>query len=247
MTDEEFSQFRHESIHALNRLNEANEREFQIGSWPRYDYDLDRGTLTFSQDGIAKVVASILVVGTTSQSTGTWLWSWANGHLPEAVSESLKKVRDFGTFQKIAELVEPYVPDEEYLGWALTAIAARIMDAKGAYRCPGDNGYVYLIFRDVGFVDLPRHGNGKKPITCQTHGIAYETYVCEHLFRNPEQQWFSQEQDLENPWPDAWCGLCNSYFQQQGEWNEQNEKDLKIKLLCHHCYQAFHSKSPQQW
>lgn len=245
MTAEEFSQFRHESIHALTRLNEANEKGFRIGSWSRYDYDLDRGTLTFSQDGIAKVVASILVAGTTSQSAGTWLWSWANGYLPESVSEPVKKVRDFGISEVITELAEPYVQDDEDLGWALTAIAAKIMDAKGAYRCPGNNGYVYVIFTDIAFADLPIHGKGKKPINCNTHGTAFETYVCEHLIANPEQQWFSQEPDLENPWPDAWCGVCDSFFQEQGKWNEQNEKNLKIKLLCHYCYQEFRGKSPR--
>jgi hypothetical protein len=243
MTAEEFLQFRHESIHALTRLNNAVEKEFRIESWPRYDYDLDRGTLTFSQDGIAKVVASILVAGTTSESAGTWLWSWANGYLPESVSEPVKKVRDFGISEKIAELEEPHVQDDEHLGWALTAITAKIMDAKGAYRCPGNDGYVYLIFTDIAFADLPTDGKGKKPINCNTHGSAHETYVCEHLIANPRQQWFSQEPDLENPWPDAWCAICDSFFQEQGEWNKQNEKNLKIKLLCHLCYEVFRAKS----
>lgn len=243
MTAEEFSQFRHESIHSLKRLNEANDKEFRIDSWPRYDYDLDRGTLIFSRDGIAKVVASILVAGTTSESAGTWLWSWGNAYLPESVSEPVKKVRDFGISEGIAELAEPYVPDDEYLGWALTAISAKIMDAKGAYRCPGNNGYVYVIFTDIVFADLPTDGKRKKPLSCNTHGSAYEAYVCEHLIANPEQQWFSQEPDLESPWPDAWCGICDSFFQEQGEWNEKNEKNLKIKLLCHFCYQALRAKS----
>jgi hypothetical protein len=131
--------------------------------WPRYDYDLDRGTLTFSQDGVAKVVASILVVGTTSQSAGTWLWSWASGNLPESVSEPVKNVRNFGVAEKIKELAEPYVPDDEYLGWALTAVAAKIMDAMGAYRCPGKDGYIYVIFTDIAFADLPTHNKRKKP------------------------------------------------------------------------------------
>jgi hypothetical protein len=246
MTAEEFLRFRHESIHALKRRNEANEKEFRIGSWSRYDYDFDRGTLTFSQDGITKVVASILVAGSTSQSAGTWLWSWANGSLPENVSEPLEKVRNFGISEKIAELAEPYVPDDESLGWQLTAVAVKIMGAKGAYRCPRDNGHIYVIFRDIGFAESPTHGKSSKPIHCNTHGTAYETYVCEHLIGNPGQPWFSQEPDLENPWPDAWCGVCDSFLQEHGRWNGQNEKNIKIRLLCHYCYQALRAKYPRQ-
>ncbi|MGB9199034.1 MAG: DUF6882 domain-containing protein [Terriglobales bacterium] len=243
MTTEEFSQFRHEAIHALKRLNEANEKEFRIGSWSRYDYDLDRGTLTFSQEGLAKVVASILVVGTTSQSAGNWLWSWANGNLPDTISEPVKNVRDFGTAENVAELVEPYLPDDEYVGWAMTAIAAKILDAKGAYRCPGTNGYIYMLLTDIAFADLPSVSAKKNRISCGTHGIANETYVCEHLIRNPNQQWFSGKPNQENPWPDAWCGVCDAFFQTQGEWNEKNEKNLRIKILCHFCYEAFRARS----
>jgi hypothetical protein len=249
MTAEEFSQFRHESIHSLKRLNEANEREFRISSWPRYDYDFDSGTLSFSQDGITKVLASILVVGTTSQTAGNWLWSWANAHLPDNVSESVKKVRDFGASESIAELAEPYLADDEYLGWAMTAVAAKIMEAKGAYRCPANNGYIYMIFRDIAFADLPKpdkESGKKREIKCNRHGTAYATYVCEHLVEDPGQTWFSEEPDAENPWPDSWCAVCDAYFQEHGEWIEENEKNLKIQLLCHRCYEMFRAKSHPQ-
>jgi hypothetical protein len=73
MTAEQFLEFRHEAVHALMGLNDLCEREFKISSWPRWDYDFDAGTLTFSKDGVARVVASIQVVGTTSESSGTWL------------------------------------------------------------------------------------------------------------------------------------------------------------------------------
>ncbi len=59
MTEEQFTKFRHEAVHVLMRLNESCESEFHISSWPHWDYDLERGTLTLSQDGVPKVVASI--------------------------------------------------------------------------------------------------------------------------------------------------------------------------------------------
>jgi hypothetical protein len=155
MTAEEFSRFRRDAVHALTCLNDFCGQRFRISSWQRYDYDLDRGTLTFSQDGIPRVIASILVAGTTSTSAGTWLWSWANGYIPESVSEPMKKVRDFGIAENISELAEGYVPDDESVGWDLTAVAAQIMEAKGAYRCPGKNGFTYLIITDIAFAELP--------------------------------------------------------------------------------------------
>lgn len=246
MNPDEFSRFRHESAHELTRLTEACTKLFGISSWPRWDYDLARGTLTFSKDNVARVIASVLVVGTTSDSTGTWLWSWANGYLPDHISEPVQKVREFGLAENLQDLTEPYATDDEQFCWDMTAIAARLMDAKGAYRCPGDNGYIYMIYTDISFAEQPKQVPSKERLECETHGTAYATYVCEHLASQPKQEWFSEEPDGGDPWPDAWCKACDLVFQAQGEWNEANEKKGRVKVLCHRCYEAFRSDAQAQ-
>ena len=56
--------------------------EFQLGSWPRYDYDQEAGTLSFSANGKVEVLADIHIVGSTSSIAapgsghGTTLRSW---------------------------------------------------------------------------------------------------------------------------------------------------------------------------
>ena len=153
MDSTQFSKFQHEAVHELMSLNEACEKEFHIGSWSRWDYDLERQTLTFSQEGLPRVEASIQVVGTTSISGGTWLWGWANDSLPPNVISAIEKVRAFGDAEDLTELTKADLPDDEYLGWEMTAIAAKLLGAKGAYRCPDDNGFVYVIYRSIGFAD----------------------------------------------------------------------------------------------
>ena len=76
----------------------------------------------------------------------------------------------------------------------------------------------------------------RRPVRCAGHGEAWETYVCEHLVKKAKQPWFSAYPDEENPWPDAWCGKCDAAFQREGEWNERNEGEMRIKLLCSGCY-----------
>src|SRR5579859_7824220 len=243
MSPEEFSTFRHDAAHALMRLNESCERDFQISSWPRWDYDFELGTLTFSKDGIPQVAASIQVVGTTSEAGGTWLWSWANQSLPSQVADIMLKVRAFGRREKVAELTNPEAKDDEYLGWAMTAIAAKILGSKGAYRCPGENGFIYLVYTDLSFAQQIRAMRETKQIECSTHSTGYSTYVCQHLVSNPAQQWFSDDVNEKNKWPDAWCAGCDALLQEQGEWNSKNESNLKIQMLCHHCYQLLRSRS----
>ena len=60
-----FQFFRHSAVDALMRLNERCEKEFQVSSCPRLDYDLERETLTFPENGVPKVLASIQIVDTT--------------------------------------------------------------------------------------------------------------------------------------------------------------------------------------
>ena len=241
MNAEHFATFKHEAIHELRDLNERCDRDLQIFAWPRWDYDLDRGTLTFSRDGVPGIRASIQVIGSTSKTGGTWLWAWANTSLPENVTQGAAGVRAFGQTENLPSLTEASLPDDEYLGWEMTAVAAKVLAAKGAYRCPGDNGFLYMVYTTIGFVSgEPEPGTGE--VKCETHGVGFSTYVCEHLVSDPAQEWFSSEPSDTNKWPDAWCVACDVFFQEQGEWNDKNEGKMKIKLLCHHCYERLRSR-----
>lgn len=243
MDPEQFSVYRHEAVHQLMRLNAECEKTFRISSWPRWDYDFEAGTLTFSENDTPKVIASIQVVGTTSKSGGTWMWAWANESLPANVTEAVGKVRAFGKAENLAELTHECLPDDEHLGWGMSAVAAKILRSKGAYRCPGDNGFVYVVYSSLRFADEQvAPTNEAKQVDCVTHGSGFATYVCEHLAANPAQEWFSRERDDTHQWPDAWCAICDAFFQQEGEWNEKNEAKLKIKLLCHYCYEKKRSE-----
>lgn len=244
MNPQQFSDYLHDATHRLMDLNKECEEKFRISSWPRWDYDFDRGTLTFSRDGEPKVVALIQVVGTTSVSGGTWLWAWANQSLPTRVIEGSERVRQFGEHEHLTEITQKSWPDNDYLGWAMTAVAAKVLGAKGAYRCPGANGFIYLVYSSLSFAsETPQIGRESERIRCDTHGPGFNTYVCEHLVANPAQEWFSSDPTEDNKWPDAWCAACDVFFQQEGEGNERNEGKMKIELLCHRCYEQFRSRS----
>ena len=241
MTTEEFETFRHGAVHELMQLVESCKHEFKISTYPRWDYDFDSGTLTFSQDGVAKVVASIEVVGTISDAANTWLWSWANASLPPLVTSSMKKVKSFGETEGIPLLTNATAENDEYLGWAMTGVTAKILGARGAYRCLGKNGFIYLIYKDISFADLP-HKKQDQRISCTHHENGYATYICEHLLANPEQMWFSDDPSETNRWPDAWCTACDTVFMEEKQWDGKNESKQKITVICHHCYEDMRAR-----
>ena len=79
--------------------------------------------------------------------------------------------------------------------------------------------------------------DASEQISCDVHGEAFTTYVCGHLAEDSVQRWHCGFPSEDNPWPDAWCDRCNEIFLREGEWNEKNEREVKLKLLCHHCYE----------
>ena len=61
--------------------------------------------------------------------------------------------------------------------------------------------------------------------------------MCRHVADGVAYGFHAKAPTRTNPWPDAWCDLCEEAFQRGGgEWNEQNEQAVDIKVLCTHCY-----------
>src|SRR2546427_5187587 len=89
----------------LSRCQQSLEEEFRIGDWPRYDWSQDTGQLIFSNDGIAKVIASIEFVGSISTKTDTWLWAWENDSFDQERTRLVARVRTYGETHGIDQLV----------------------------------------------------------------------------------------------------------------------------------------------
>ena len=72
--------------------------------------------------------------------------------MPASQTARLDQVRVFGATESLPILTTPSWPDDEYHGWEMTAIAAKIVGAKGGYRAPrASGGYSYYIFTDIRF------------------------------------------------------------------------------------------------
>jgi len=149
------------AVDYLRRQQDRLKSEFELGSWPRYDYDQDAGTLTFSSDGMVGMVgvlADIHIVGSTSKSGGTWLWAWDNPSILENVKHCLGDVRAYGESHGLEKLTTAKWPGDERDGWEMTAATAFILRAEGAYRAPGGNGALFMVLRNV-----RRPGDGTPP------------------------------------------------------------------------------------
>jgi hypothetical protein len=79
------------------------------------------------------VVADICVIGTVSESQGTFRWAWANEAIPSAAIRGLDLIRAFGEAHDLPRLITPEWPGGRADGLEMLAIAGRVLDADGGF------------------------------------------------------------------------------------------------------------------
>ena len=125
-------------------------REFRLAEWPRWDWDQETRQLVFSDGGVPKVIAEIQFTGTTSTETGTWLWAWDNPSMDPATWQAILEVRRAGESLGIAQLTTPKWTGDANDGWEMTSISAFVLQAKGVYRTPRDEGgFTYMVITAI--------------------------------------------------------------------------------------------------
>ena len=137
------------SIAAARDKADLLEAKFQIGRHKRWDWNQENAQLVFSNDGVPALICDIAFVGSVSTLSNTWLWSWANFGLDEAVRKPMERVREFGELRDFPKLVVPKWPAEETDGWEMAAIAIETLGAQGIYRTPSETGFTFLAILDA--------------------------------------------------------------------------------------------------
>jgi hypothetical protein len=159
MTNDEYDRLIEAAYGYLHQQQEQTWLAFGIDSYERYDYDQDTGTLVFSSNGIVRVISDFQAVGSISTRSTTWLWAWANESIIPGVRQAAERVRRFGEAEQISEVIEPYWPANEADGWAMTALTAYLTQAKGGYRCPDENGFLYIVFTSINWAPSTDEGS----------------------------------------------------------------------------------------
>ncbi|SDA89840.1 hypothetical protein SAMN03080617_03226 [Algoriphagus alkaliphilus] len=147
-------EFESRSKKAYKYLKEQQEivvKEYGIHQYENWFYDQETGILTFSNPTSEEEIVQIEYeeVGSISKISNTWLWSWANPHVEEKIRTDIEIVKKFGNENNIEQLTKRKWGADEYDGWEMTAIAAFLMKAKGAYRFPLDNTFTFVIYKKL--------------------------------------------------------------------------------------------------
>lgn len=148
----DFEDFAEQATAYLKAANERNNRLFGIGDYERYDYDLFKNEIWWSDCDAPKVRGKVTIVGSISTKSDTWLWSWANPHFDDVERGPIHLVREFGEKESIAKLTDEKWPADEVDGWEMTSISSRLLEVQGAYRSPNESGGLFLLYDGLEFI-----------------------------------------------------------------------------------------------
>ncbi|WP_370682432.1 DUF6882 domain-containing protein [Comamonas sp. GB3 AK4-5] len=121
-----------EAVEMMVARNAEWPRQFGLQGSPQYRWDLDRATLVL-EGPLHEVVATVCLVGTTSDSENSFLWSWANEAIPPLHGQALEVVHDFGREHQLALLTTARIPGGRPEATECLCIAARLQRAMGTF------------------------------------------------------------------------------------------------------------------
>jgi len=135
----------------LRRRNEEARETWSIGSLPRFDWDQRKGQLSFSREGRVSILADIQFIGSWSETSGTWMWGWANESVLEPMKRDVREVLEFGRANDLEELIDPVWKGPIEAAWDMTALSCYILQSEMAYRAPDSDkkAYTFLSLRNL--------------------------------------------------------------------------------------------------
>ena len=143
----------------LNAQQDICKDIFKLSDYQNWYYDQATGELTFSDNGINKLIIDYEEVGSVSLVSNTWLWAWTNPHLEQRIKSEIIKVKEYGEARGFEKLVSPKWMADEVDGWEMTAISSLILKTKGAYRVPSVENqlFSFMVFKNIRWADLSGH------------------------------------------------------------------------------------------
>lgn len=237
----DYEKFAKTCVEDLKALQGKFQNEYDVDWYQNWFYNQSTGLLTFST-GELELNFKYLDIGSFSENSGTWKWSWDNDTTLENVKEKVWIVKQFGESSNFTKLTTGCFDSDEFEAWEFTAIAAKLVNGIGVYR-PVNDTQLKMFFVIIEHIDNEIAKNIKdKYVSCGTHEYRRRAFVCKHLNHKTKvgfEEAFETFEDMELLEDDdfqAWCDECETIRQKEGEWNDISMAFAGIKLVCEKCY-----------
>lgn len=236
----DYIEFANKSVEAFKEIQQEFRENFKIDDYTNWYYNQATELLTLSTVD-NQINFRYIPIGTYSEKTTTWMWSWENKNSIEKSKKEVLIIKKFGEENHFPKLAEGYFESDKYDGWEFVAISNKLIGGIGGYRIKSDHLEIYMLV--TALIDNATAAKIKaKAIDCETHGANRIAFVCQHLI-NSEDKGFEEafptykgmeldeEEDLQ-----AWCDECEIERLRTDGWNDESLAFAKIKLVCEDCY-----------
>ena len=237
----DYDSFANQCVEEVKVLQDKFQSDYNMTWFESWFYNQSTGLLTFST-GDKELNFKYFDVGSFSEKSKTWKWSWDNEHTLDNVKERVRLVKEFGDRLKYEKLTTGCFPSDETESWEFTAIAAKLTSGIGVYRPIGDDQLkIFLVIAE--FVDKETAQKIKdRYVQCSKHEYRRVAFVCNHLnqtsrvgfneaFETYEGMQLAEDDDFQ-----AWCDECEKVRERTGGWNEESMAFADIKVVCEKCY-----------
>lgn len=144
LTDREAAYLMHHAVHEAQARQTASNKRWGWLDMPRWDFDNEASTLTFSA-GNEKIIANVRLVGSFSTTANTFQWAWKTFQEDTAEARDSSYVRVFGEVRGISMLTTATFACDEAAGWKMASIAAYLLGAEGLYRAPFEHTRWFML------------------------------------------------------------------------------------------------------
>ena len=140
-------------LDARSRVQQRQARtieQYGLSGDVQYFWSMDDASITFSRDGQEFLRGRITMIASVNTGLGTWLWSWANDSLPQAVLGEVDRVRRYGVEHNFPLLVWPDFRADDRPVQQARIVATDVLSADLLWRSRwGDDLEVHFAVNDL--------------------------------------------------------------------------------------------------
>jgi len=138
MSKKEYGAFLDSCYEELQKKQDILLNEYQMGSFEEFWFDQETKTLQFKTDDEVKLEFAVVLVGSWSSKSNTWMWAWANESVVDEMREESSRIKELAavTGNEIFEMTS--FAADEYNAHEFVAMAVYHLGALGMYSAPSD-------------------------------------------------------------------------------------------------------------
>jgi hypothetical protein len=142
--DDERERFFGAASDFMKRTQDAAKARWKLGGFPRWDFNDETRTITFSDQG-PRLVADVRMVGSYATTSQTFQWSWVLYGKNDPLVDGVAELSGFGEVRGIERLATNWWECDIGEAWQMTAVAAYLLGCEAVYRAPFDDLYWFML------------------------------------------------------------------------------------------------------